>query len=33
MQIKTIQDSTSHQSEWPRAKAQVTVDAGKNVEK
>ena len=34
MQIKTtLRDSTSHQSEWVRAKTQVTADAGEDMEK
>jgi hypothetical protein len=33
MKIKKPWDSTSHQSEWLRSKIQVTVDAGKDVEK
>jgi hypothetical protein len=33
MQIKQPWYSTSHQSEWLRAKTQVTEDAGKDVEK
>ena len=30
---KQTWDSTSHQSEWPRSKIQVTADAGVDVEK
>jgi hypothetical protein len=33
MQIKATQDSTPYQSEWLRSKPQVTVNAGKDVEK
>jgi hypothetical protein len=33
MHIKKTSDFTSHQSEWLRSTTQLTVDAGKDVEK
>ena len=32
MQIKQPVDSTSHQTDWPRSKIQMTEDAGEDVE-